>query len=162
MHFIYERYRNQLVTSFDRKVVEAVLALQPPLQQVNARIAACVAFAQRPEAESLAAANKRISNLLQRNKDPISPLNPALFTESAETQLATTINELGPKAQQQFDQGDFSGSLATLASAKEPVDAFFNDVMVMADDVAIRNNRLALLQRLHQSMNQVADLSLLA
>ena len=164
INFIYERYRNQLVQiqKFDRKVVEAVLTLQPPLQQINARIAACVAFAQRPEAESLAAANKRISNLLQRNTDTISALNPELFTEAAEKQLAATINELAPLAQQQFNAGDFSSSLATLAGAKAPVDAFFNDVMVMAEDPAVRNNRLALLQQLHQSMNQVADLSLLA
>lgn len=162
INFIYERYRNQLVQSHDRKVVEAVLALQPPLQQVNARINACVAFAQRPEAESLAAANKRISNLLQRNTGAAAPLDPNLLTEPAEQALATTIRELAPVAQQQFEQGDFSASLATLAAAKEPVDRFFNDVMVMAEDMAVRNNRLALLRQLHQSMNQVADLSLLA
>lgn len=162
INFIYERYRNQLVQSHDRKVVEAVLALQPPLQQVNARINACVAFAQRPEAESLAAANKRISNLLQRNTGAAAPLDPNLLTEPAEQALATAIRELAPVAQQQFEQGDFSASLATLAAAKEPVDRFFNDVMVMAEDMAVRNNRLALLRQLHQSMNQVADLSLLA
>lgn len=162
MSFIYERYRNQLAQSYDRKVVEAVLSLQPPLQQVSARIAACVDFAQRPEAESLAAANKRISNLLQRNTDAITALNPALFVEQAEKDLAATIDKLAPVAQQQFDAGDFSASLATLAAAKDPVDSFFNDVMVMAEDPAVRNNRLALLQQLHQSMNQVADLSLLA
>lgn len=162
MTFIYERYRNQLIQSFDRKVVEAVLALQPPLQQVSARITACLAFAQRPEADSLAAANKRISNLLQRNKEDITALNATLFTEEAEQQLATTINCLAPVAQEQFNAGDFSASLATLAAAKDPVDAFFNEVMVMADDPVVRNNRLALLQQLHQSMNQVADLSLLA
>lgn len=162
MAFIYERYRNQLVQSFDRKVVEAVLALHPPLQQVSARIAACVAFAQRSEADSLAAANKRISNLLQRNQETISMLNPSLLTEDAEIKLAKTIDQLAPIAQAQFNNGDFSASLATLAAAKDPVDDFFNDVMVMADDPAIRNNRLALLQQLHQSMNQVADLSLLA
>lgn len=162
--FIYERYRNQLIQNqkFDRKVVEAVLALHPPLQQVNARIAACVAFAERPEAESLAAANKRISNLLQRNTEAIAALNPELLSEAAEKQLAATINELAPSAEQQFKQGDFSGSLATLAGAKESVDAFFNEVMVMAEDPAVRNNRLALLKQLHRSMNQVADLSLLA
>ncbi|WP_300648032.1 glycine--tRNA ligase subunit beta [Paenalcaligenes sp.] len=162
INFIYERYRNQLVQNHDRKVVEAVLALQPPLQQVNARINACVAFAQRPEAESLAAANKRISNLLQRNTEAGTPLDPNLLTEPAEQALAATIRELAPVAQQQFEQGDFSASLATLAAAKEPVDRFFNDVMVMAEDMAVRNNRLALLRQLHQSMNQVADLSLLA
>lgn len=162
INFIYERYRNQLVQNHDRKVVEAVLALQPPLHQVNARINACVAFAQRPEAESLAAANKRISNLLQRNTEAATPLDPNLLTEPVEQALAATIRELAPVAQQQFEQGDFSASLATLAAAKEPVDRFFNDVMVMAEDMAVRNNRLALLRQLHQSMNQVADLSLLA
>lgn len=162
INFIYERYRNQLVQNHDRKVVEAVLALQPPLHQVNARINACVAFAQRPEAESLAAANKRISNLLQRNTGAAAPLDPNLLTEPVEQALAATIRELAPVAQQQFEQGDFSASLATLAAAKEPVDRFFNDVMVMAEDMAVRNNRLALLRQLHQSMNQVADLSLLA
>lgn len=162
MGFIYERYRNQLVQNHDRKVVEAVLSLQPSLQQVSARIAACVDFAQRPEAESLAAANKRISNLLQRNTEQMVALDPALFTEQAEKDLANTIAELAPIAQQQFAQGDFTGSLATLAAAKDPVDQFFNDVMVMDEDVAVRHNRLALLHQLHQSMNQVADLSLLA
>ena len=121
-----------------------------------------MAFAQRPEAESLAAANKRISNLLQRNTDPIAPLDAALFTETAEQQLAQTIAELAPVAAKQFDQEDFAGSLATLAAAKEPVDAFFDEVMVMADDLAVRANRLALLKQLHEAMNQVADLSLLA
>lgn len=162
INFIYERYRNQLVQHYDRKVVEAVLALQPPLQQVNARIQACVNFAQRPEADSLAAANKRISNLLQRHTETIGTLNPTLLLEPAEQALAQTLAELAPKAQQQFDQGDFTGSLATLAAAKEPVDQFFNDVMVMAEDPAVRNNRLALLKQLHAAMNQVADLSLLA
>ena len=164
MAFIYERYRNQLVQAkkYDRKVIEAVLALQPPLEQVQARIEACVAFAQRPEAESLAAANKRISNLLQRNTDPIPALDSALFIEAAEQQLAQTIAQLAPVAAEQFKQEDFAGSLATLAAAKEPVDAFFDEVMVMADDLAVRANRLALLKQLHEAMNQVADLSLLA
>ena len=129
---------------------------------MNARINACVAFAQCPEAESLAAANKRISNLLQRNTGAAAPLDPNLLTEPVEQALAATIRELAPVAQKHFEQGDFSDSLATLAAANEPVDRFFNDVMVMAEDMAVRNNRLALLRQLHQSMNQVADLSLLA
>ena len=162
INFIYERYRNQLVQHADRKVVEAVLALQPPLQQVQARVQACIAFAQRPEAESLAAANKRVSNLLQRHTEAIPPLDPQLLQESAEQVLTQQLNQLAPVAQQQFNQGDFSASLATLAAAKDPVDQFFNDVMVMAEDPALRHNRLALLKQLHQAMNQVADLSLLA
>lgn len=161
-NFIYERYRNQLIQSYDRNVVEAVLALQPPLQQVHARIQACLNFAQRPEAQSLAAANKRISNLLQRHTEAIGVLNSELLVEPAEQTLATTLAVLAPQAQQQFAQGDFTAALATLAAAKEPVDQFFNEVMVMADDLALRNNRLALLKQLHTAMNQVADLSLLA
>lgn len=162
INFIYERYRNQLVQHADRKVVEAVLALHPPLQQVQARVQACITFAQRPEAESLAAANKRVSNLLQRHTEAIPPLDSQLLQEPAEQVLAQQLNQLAPIAQQQFNAGDFSASLATLAAARDPVDQFFNDVMVMAEDPALRNNRLALLKQLHQAMNQVADLSLLA
>lgn len=160
--FIYERYRNQLVNTVDRKVVEAVLTLRPPLEQVQARIQACIEFAQRPEAASLAAANKRISNLLQRNAEVLPALNPELLIEPAEQLLAKVVNELAPIAQAQFNEGQFSASLETLAAAKEAVDLFFTDVMVMADEVAVRHNRLALLQQLHQAMNQVADLSVLA
>lgn len=162
VNFIYERYRNQLIQHYNRKVVEAVLAIQPPLQQVSARIQACIAFAERPEADSLAAANKRISNLLQRHTETIGVLQNDLLVEPAEQALATALATIAPKAEQQFAQGDFSASLATLAAAKEPVDQFFADVMVMAEDEAIRNNRLALLEQLHTAMNQVADLSLLA
>src|SRR5690606_14615331 len=117
----------------------------------------CIAFAQRPEAESLAAANKRVSNLLQRHTEAIPPLNPQLLHEPAEQVLAQQLNQLAPVAQQQFNDGDFTASLATLAAAKDPVDQFFNDVMVMAEDPAVRDNRLALLKQLHQAMNQVAD-----
>ncbi len=157
--FIYERYRNQLVSGHERNVVEAVLALQPPLQQVQARIEACASFASLPEAESLASANKRISNLLRRADTQSGELNSALLTEPAELELDRVIRELSPEASAQFARGEFSASLATLARAKEAVDRFFNEVMVMADDPAIRANRLALLGKLHQTMNQVADLS---
>ena len=160
--FIYERYRNQLVAEHDRNVVEAVLALNPPLQQVQARIKACASFASLAEAQSLASANKRISNLLRRADEQNQELNPALLSEAAELALDHVIRELSPKANAQFAQGEFNASLSTLAGAKEAVDAFFNDVMVMADDPAIRANRLALLAKLHQTMNQVADLSRLA
>lgn len=159
--FIYERYRNQL-SAYDRNVVDAVLALSPPLHQVLGRIRACADFAERPEAASLAAANKRITNLLKKAESPIGETDPSRYTEPAEIALASCIDKLAPVAQQQFDAGDFSASLATLAGSRAAVDAFFNDVMVMAEDPAVRSNRLALLQRLHRSMNQVADISRLA
>src|SRR5690606_12542219 len=97
-NFIYERYRNQLVGEHDRNVVEAVLELNPPLHQVQARIQACAAFAALPEAESLASANKRISNLLRRAETQHHDLNQQLLSEPAELELAKVIDELSPKA----------------------------------------------------------------
>lgn len=160
--FIYERYRNLLGREFDRGVIDAVLALEPPLQQTLSRIRACESFAQRPEAESLAAANKRIANLLKRAENGLSEVDIGKLTEPAEKALADTIARLKPQAQAQLASGDFTASLATMAQARDSVDAFFNDVMVMADDPGIRANRLALLNELHQVMNQVADISRLA
>jgi glycyl-tRNA synthetase beta chain len=160
--FIIERLRNQLITQLDRNAVEAVLAIAPPLHQILARVQAAATFAQGPGAASLAAANKRIGNLLKKSEAGLQPLNPALLTEPAEQALAKTIAQLQPIAQQHLDAGDYQGAMATLAQARAPVDAFFNDIMVMADDLAVRNNRLALLAQLHGLMNQVADISRLA
>lgn len=160
--FIDERYRNQLGAQHERSLVDAVLAVRPPLHQVQQRVLACAAFAQLPQAASLAAANKRIGNLLKKADDASQPLNAALLAEPAEQALAATIARLAPQAQDQFQKGDFAGNLATLAQAGADVDAFFNDVMVMADDPAVRANRLALLGELHRLMNQVADIARLA
>lgn len=160
--FIYERYRNQLGADHDKHVVDAVLALEPPLHEVRARIDACSHFAQRPEAESLAAANKRIGNILKKSGEAAVAVDASKFTEDAERSLAKVINQIQPAAQAQFAEGDFTGSLATLAQARTAVDAFFNEVMVMAEDPAVRANRLALLAELHSTMNRVADLSRLA
>lgn len=167
--FVYERYRNQLNSEqaehpFGRQSVDAVLALQPPLHQVRARVEACASFAARPEAQNLAAANKRISNLLKKSEDTdgTSDFSPALAIEPAEQVLYATITRLAPIAQAQAQAGDFSASLTTLAQAREPVDAFFKDVMVMAEDPQLRANRVALLRALHLLMNRVADISRLA
>ncbi|WP_434645602.1 glycine--tRNA ligase subunit beta [Achromobacter piechaudii] len=160
--FIYERYRNQLINDFDRNAVEAVIALTPPLHQVAERVRAAAAFAQLPEAASLAAANKRIGNLLKKAEGEIGAVNDAALVEPAERALAATVAALRPQAEAQLAAGDFAGSLSTLAQAREPVDAFFADVMVMAEDPAVRANRLALLSQLHGLMNQVADISRLA
>lgn len=160
--FIYERYRNQLINDFDRNAVEAVIALTPPLHQVAERVRAAAAFAQLPEAASLAAANKRIGNLLKKAEGEIGAVNEAALVEAAEKALATAVAALRPQAEAQLAAGDFAGSLTTLAQAREPVDAFFADVMVMAEDPAVRANRLALLSQLHGLMNQVADISRLA
>ena len=160
--FIYERLRNQLIQQYDRNAVEAVLAMSPPLHQVLARVQAVQAFAQSPQALSLAAANKRIGNLLKKAEDTLSGVDPALLGEPAELALAQAIGRLAPVAASRMEQGDFGAALAVLAQARDPVDAFFNDIMVMAEDPALRNNRLALLSQLHALMNQVADISRLA
>lgn len=160
--FIIERLRNQLILLHDRHAVEAVLAIEPPIHQILARVQAAASFAQGPDAASLAAANKRIGNLLKKAEGTLGAVNESLLTEAAERSLAETIAKLQPIAQQQFDSADYMGAMQTLAKARVPVDMFFNDIMVMADDAAIRNNRLALLGQLHDMMNQVADISRLA
>ena len=160
--FVYERYRNQLIADADRSAVEAVIALAPPLHQVAARVRAVAAFAQLPEAASLAAANKRIGNLLKKAESGIGQVDAAALAEPAEQALAAAVARLRPQAEAQLAAGDFAGSLTTLAQVREPVDAFFADVMVMAEDPAVRANRLALLAQLHGLMNQVADISRLA
>ena len=160
--FVYERYRNQLIQASDRNAVEAVLALHPPLHQVTARVMAAEQFAQSPASSSLAAANKRIGNLLKKADALPEHIDPALLSDPAEKALADAIASLKPQAASQMQQGDFVGALSTLALVREQVDQFFNDVMVMADDPALRQNRLALLNQLHGLMNQVADISRLA
>lgn len=161
--FIYERYRNQLLAEADdRNAVEAVIALAPPLHQVAERVRAVAAFARMPEAASLAAANKRIGNLLKKAEDGIGQVDLARLAEPAEQALAAAVDRLRPEAEAQAAAGDFAASLRTLAQLREPVDAFFADVMVMAEDPAVRANRLALLGQLHGLMNRVADISRLA
>jgi len=160
--FVFERYRNQLAGHFDRAAVDAVVAVAPPLAQVPARVRAVVAFSALPEAAALAAANKRIGNLLKKVEGEPGPVDEALLEEPAEQALAGAVRALRPQAEAKFSQGDFAGALSVLSLAREPVDAFFADVMVMAEDPALRANRLALLAELHRMMNRVADLSRLA
>jgi len=160
--FVYERLRNQLQGEFDRSAVDAVIALRPPLHQAAARVRAVTAFQQLPEAESLAAANKRIGNLLRKAEGEIAQLDESRLSEAAERELAQAVRRLAPLAENQLAAGDFAGALTTLAQVRTAVDAFFADVMVMAEDPAVRANRLALLARLHGLMNQVADISRLA
>jgi glycyl-tRNA synthetase beta chain len=144
--------------------VDAVLALAPArLGDVPRRLEAVRAFASLPEATALAAANKRVSNILKKVEgERPTVLEPALFLEPAERELASALAALGPQADAQFDARDYAGSLRTLAGLRVPVDAFFEGVMVNADDPALRLNRLALLGSLHATMNRVADLSRLA
>lgn len=141
--------------------VEAVLALRPQrLSDVQKRLEAVRAFAALPEAQALAAANKRVSNILKKAEGDIqAQVNEALLVEQAEKDLYAALQTVAPKAQQQFESGDYTASLQTLAALRTPVDAFFEHVMVNAEDVALKDNRQGLLATLHAAMNRVADLA---
>ena len=129
---------------------------------VPKRLAAVRAFAALPEALALAAANKRIGNILKK-EPPVDPhVSEVLLREPAEVALYTALRTFGPTAGAQFDAGDYTASLQTLAALRVPVDAFFDAVMVNAPEIDLRLNRRGLLQSLHDAMNQVADLSRLA
>lgn len=140
--------------------VEAVLALRPQrLSDVQKRLEAVRAFAALPEAQALAAANKRVSNILKKVEGDIqAQVNEALLVEQAEKDLYAALQTVAPKAQQQFESGDYKASLQTLAALRAPVDAFFEHVMVNAEDVALKANRLNLLQSLSVAMNKVANI----
>ena len=128
-------------------------------------LAAVRAFAALPEAPALAAANKRVGNILKKAEleGPVDAhVNPALLQEQAEKDLFAALQRFVPEANAQFDAGDYTASLQTLAVLRAPVDAFFDDVMVNAEQLDVRMNRLGLLKMLHNAMNRVADLSRLA
>lgn len=160
--FILERYRQQLQQQHSKGVIDAVLAMNPPLSQITQRLEAIKAFSQLEAADSLVAANKRISNLLKRADSENLSFNPALLREAAERALAQTLDTIAPEAQARFEAGDLAGSMATMASIRPAVDRFFDEVMVMTEDEAVRLNRLALLQQLHRTMNLIADIARLA
>ena len=149
---------------YSAQEVDAVLALHPAhLGDVPRRLAAVRAFATLPEAPALAAANKRVGNILKKSEDaPTESVDSALLTEGAEAGLAQALQSTAPAADAAFERGDYTASLQALAALKAPVDRFFEDVMVNAEEPALRRNRLALLGRLHRAMNRVADLSRLA
>jgi glycyl-tRNA synthetase beta chain len=149
---------------YSAQEVDAVLALNPTrLGDVPKRLEAVRAFAALPEAASLAAANKRVGNILKKVEGELpTEVNPELLKEAAEQALAAAIADVQPQADTLFEQHDYTASLKALAALKGPVDAFFDDVMVNAEDPALRANRLALLCRLHTAMNRVADLAKLA
>lgn len=160
--FILERYRNQLQNTHSKAVIDAVLAVNPPLDQIPERVEAIEAFSKLDEAESLAAANKRISNLLRRSEDELAEFDASLLEETAEKELFTVLQTVEPEATALFASKDFTASMSLMATVRPAVDNFFNEVMVMADDPAVRANRLSLLQRLHHTMNLIADISRLA
>ncbi len=141
--------------------VLAVL-LVPTLQdwsEVRIRLAAVRAFAALPEAAALAAANKRIGNILKKADDVDAHVSEVLLQEPAEQVLYAAMQAITPQANALFDAGDYTASLQALAALRTPVDAFFDGVMVNAEELDLRLNRQGLLKSLHVAMNRVADLS---
>jgi len=143
--------------------VDAVLAPLPQrLGEVPKLLAAVRAFAALPAAAALAAANKRIGNILKKAPEADAHVSELLLQEPAEKALHAAMAEVVPAANAQFEAGDYTGSLQTLAALREPVDAFFDGVMVNAEQADLRLNRLGLLMSLHTAMNRVAQLERLA
>jgi glycyl-tRNA synthetase beta chain len=140
----------------------AALKLGNPLD-IDARVSAVHRFTLLPEASSLAAANKRVSNILTKQlaHSDVVPLNTALLQEEAEKQLSDSLNSLETLIAPLLANRDYNAVLEKLAELKQPVDQFFEDVMVMAEDIELRQNRLALLDKLHKLFMNVADISLL-
>jgi glycyl-tRNA synthetase beta chain len=162
--FIYDRLAGALrEQGYSTQEVDAVLALRPQrLALVEKQLAAVRAFSALPESPALAAANKRVSNILKKAGDVHAHVNPELLHEQAEQDLYAALQRFVPEADAQFGRGDYTASLQTLAVLRAPVDAFFDDVMVNAEQLDLRLNRLGLLKTLHEAMNRVADLSRLA
>ncbi|MGN6651200.1 glycine--tRNA ligase subunit beta, partial [Trinickia sp.] len=177
--FFMDRLRGLLrERGYAASEIEAVLSLQPSkLDDIVARLDAVREFSALPEAGALAAANKRITNILKKSETEVSlaaagavpangaaavPVQAALLVEPAERSLSEQLQKVTPAVQTQLEQRDYTRALSALAALRDPVDTFFNDVMVNAEDPALRKNRLALLAELHAQMNCVADISKLA
>ncbi len=162
--FVYDRLSGNLrEQGYTAQEVEAVLALRPQhLSDVPLRLTAVRAFAALPESQALAAANKRIGNILKKAQEVDGHVSEVLLTEPAEIALYEAMKKVTPQAQAQWASGDYTGSLKTLSVLREPVDAFFDGVMVNAEALDVRLNRQGLLKSLHLAMNRVADLSCLA
>lgn len=163
--FFFDRlrvmFKDQGYTAQD---IDAVLSLNPDqLNEIPARLAAVRSFEKLPESEALAAANKRISNILKKIEGEVpTKIDPSLFESDAEKALSSAIDQVEPAALADFEAGHYEEMLSRLSTLKTPVDEFFDKVMVNADDPALRANRQALLARLHHLMNQVAELAKIA
>ena len=162
--FMYDRLSGSLrEQGFSAQEVDAVMAMRPArLGQVSQFLSAVRAFAALPESPALAAANKRIGNILKKAGEVDAHVNTALLQEDAEKNLYAVMQKIVPESEAQFKAGDYTASLQTLAALRAPVDAFFDDVMVNAEAMDLRLNRQGLLKSLHVAMNRVADLSRLA
>jgi glycyl-tRNA synthetase beta chain len=163
--FIYDRLAGSLrEQGYTAQEVDAVVSQRPQrLGDIPKRLAAVRAFSALPEAAALAAANKRVGNILKKVENTVEAwVDAALLNEAAEVALHAALVDVVPRADAAFVTGDYTESLQALAALRAPVDAFFDDVMVNVEDPTIRANRLGLLAKLHLAMNQVADISKLS
>jgi glycyl-tRNA synthetase beta chain len=164
-NFIFDRLSGVLrEQGYSAHEIDAVLSLRPPvLADIERRLEAVRAFAALDESPALAAANKRVGNILKKAEGGVGAMaDAARFVEAQETALFAALSDIAPRADTAFAAGDYTASLQALAALKAPVDDFFDHVMVNADDPALKANRLALLNQLHRTMNRVADISRLA
>ena len=162
--FVFDRLSGAMrEQEFTAAQVDAVVCMRPvQLSLVPKQLQAVRAFAALPESAALAAANKRITNILKKAGEVDAHVNTALLQEDAEKALHAVMQQLLPQSEAQFKAGDYAASLQTLAALRAPVDAFFEGVMVNAEEMDLRLNRQGLLKALHAAMNRVADLSRLA
>jgi glycyl-tRNA synthetase beta chain len=165
--FLYERLRGYLRDQgYSAQEVAAVVDPRPDaIADLPQRLAAVRAFEAMPQAQALAAANKRTANILRKAGDAATSLgsvDPRLLEPGAEQALFAALEALRPLVDARLQSGDYTAALVACAGAKDAVDRFFDDVMVMADDPALRANRLALLRGVRETMNRVADIALLA
>lgn len=161
--FMYARLAVLLQGDYAQDVVAAVLAHRPEsLHDITARLEAVSAFKALPEAAALAAANKRVHNLLKKTEGDLGAVNAELLQEEAEKALFAATDNLQANIHTAIASQDFGAALSQLATLRAPVDAFFDGVMVMADDAALKQNRLNLLNQLNLQLNAVADIALLS
>ncbi len=160
--FVRERLRSYyLERGTPNDVCAAVFANDPSSPaEVARRLVAVTGFRALPAAQALAAANKRIANILKKlDQAPADKIDDALLVDAAERELATRYAALATQAEQLFSAREYTRYMELLAGLRVPVDAFFDSVMVMCDDTALRANRLALLARLHALFTRVADIA---
>ena len=161
--FMQARLAVLLQNDYPQDVVAAVLAQRPDrVNNLTAKLQAVVQFKQLPESAALASANKRVQNLLKKSEGALGNVDAALLQQDEEKALFAAVQDLQPKVQAALDAQDFAAALSALAAVKPQVDAFFDGVMVMADDAAVKQNRLNLLNVLSNLLNAVADIALLA
>jgi glycyl-tRNA synthetase beta chain len=167
IQFVYDRFEGYLKEQgYSTLQIDAVLSKGPVnLSVVPLQLEAVKAFQLLPEAESLAAANKRVANILKQAEakgESFANANPDELKEPAEKALLEAIRRTSEKAKPLYEKGDYTGYLKTFSVLKAPVDAFFDKVMVMVEDEKLRRGRLALLRDLREAMNRVADIARLA